>query len=566
MLQSLIVLGNARENLKMTSLEIEPASDMPESTRQSGTIHHNPANRRRDRSRAFYVDIALALLLVSSLVVACVLLSGKKDLWVDEGYSLALVTDPSFVHSMYSLTHAVDGGMPLYYVVVRLWVKLYGASLLSLRLFSCLGISVGLLILWRVLCRFQSNLAAVIAIFSAAGTSVFVLSQIAEARFYGVYFACAAGVLAVHYLLVKRTASKSIVLFAILVHLLLVMSHPLGVLYSGAAILALAISDLLSSSFRLLLYLRLCSAWLVLLIWIRPLSAVADLGRPHNWAPVPSVADVFIFFLPSLSLLFVSIPIIAILSLLKSGTARPAAEEIAHDPFWKPLLLHGFAYLAVPVLVAVISWLGHPLFVYRYFLPSMLGASIVMGYVLHIFLPGKTMSTLQTGAAWVLALGMFAWPAWDSWRSPARHFYQFLDRATPPGIPVIVEDGDTFIPLTYYSHQKNSPYFYAMDWETALHSRSAHATVEHKLLRNAKAVGYYRDRIISTEDALCSFERFIVLDSPGLAWFEERVLPNSSFQVQLIGAMANSDPGPTKVWLVSRLSRPTGCQEPASLQ
>ncbi len=98
-----------------------------------------------------------------------------------------------------------------------------------------------------------------------------------------------------------------------------------------------------------------------------------------------------------------------------------------------------------------------------------------------------------------------------------------------------------------------------VDWDAALHSLSLHATVQYKLLRNARSVGYYPGRIIDNQRALCDFPKFIVLDSPGLGWFEERIKNNPDFAVKRLGSMPSRDPGPTQAWMVTRVTPSSAC-------
>jgi len=107
----------------------------------------------------------------------------------------------------------------------------------------------------------------------------------------------------------------------------------------------------------------------------------------------------------------------------------------------------------------------------------------------------------------------------------------------------------------YLSQKATRPYYYTLDWDAALQSRRAGATLEYKLLRNAKMSGYSSDRIIDTHQALCSFESFLVLDDPTLAWFRTRVFRNPDFEVDHVGDFAPD----RQLWLVKRLSQGADC-------
>jgi hypothetical protein len=497
--------------------------------------------------RSLVFDLVLPLVAVASLVAACLLASPKKELWVDEGYSLRVLTDKSLYHAMYAVTHGVDGGMPLYYITAYIWAKVFGYSLLALRLFSCIGICAGVLVLWQTMRGIYSRVAVALGVLAAVVTSALVLTQNVEIRYYGLYFAWATIVLAVHRRLVQRTPGPKLVLFAVMAHGALVMSHPLGVLYSGAAILALLVSDYRSHALRLGLYATLCASWLTILAWIRPILNVYDIGRPHNWLVPPDLSEVVSFF--SISPF---VPISILLSVCLTAINPAGKREEKQDSSASVMTLHAVGYLLVPIVVAITSWLLSPLFYDRYFLPSTLGAAIVLTHVVDSILPTKRLVFSQSLGVSALVLVMLVWPVWTSWRMPKNENFERLDRTLAKGVPVIVEDGNTFLPLTYYTHRKPSPYYYVLDWDTAWDSPSRHATVQYKLMRNAKAVGYTKDRIIETRDALCDFDRFIVLDTPSISWFEERVLLNRNFHVENIGYLGYAEPGPNHIWMVTR--------------
>src|SRR5664279_6585640 len=82
------------------------------------------------------LDCILPLLTVGVLLTACVLGSARKEIWIDEVHTLVVTTDHSVPHMMHALANAVDGGMPLYYLLAHGWGLLFGNSLLALRLLS----------------------------------------------------------------------------------------------------------------------------------------------------------------------------------------------------------------------------------------------------------------------------------------------------------------------------------------------------------------------------------------------------------------------------------------------
>ncbi len=90
-----------------------------------------------------------------------------------------------------------------------------------------------------------------------------------------------------------------------------------------------------------------------------------------------------------------------------------------------------------------------------------------------------------------------------------------------------------------------------------MHSARTDATVDYKLLRNAKAAGYSSDRIIDSRQALCLFQTFLVLDHPQLAWFRERIFNNPTIK----SSTSLIFPLDRQLWLVKRLPNSAQCSK-----
>jgi len=504
--------------------------------------------RREEQAWNWVLDWILPLLTVLVLLASCVLGSAKKEIWIDEAYTLQVITDPSLPHMMHALANAVDGGMPLYYILAHAWGVAFGTSLSTLRLLSSIFVCAGVLLLWSTLRRAYTAWAVSLAIVATTVTSAILLHQNVEARYYGFYFACAALVFAVHLRLTATLApSRRLVMAAILAHGALVMSHPFGVLYSGTAIAGLAFTDYRSGRLRWSLYAALAASWLLLLAWIGPILKVHDLAQPRNWTPIPTTTEV-------LELFEFGSPCLAFGLLMGTGLtalAPKATDESGIPDSSAPLLYHAFAFLLPPIPVALLSWGSSSLFVARYFLPSLIGAATLIAYLLDSRLRTVRLNFALRFAWCVLLAVILAWPLLSIEKTRDNRF-EVLDRSIPLGLPVMTADAHVFLPLTYLSHKPGRPYYYPLDWDAAL---STGSTVDYKLMRNASAAGYSSDRIIDGRQALCRFESFLVLDDPKLAWFRERIFNNPDYEVEHLGNF----PEGRQLWLVKRLPNNTQC-------
>jgi hypothetical protein len=493
--------------------------------------------------------VLLPLLAIFTLLACVIIISPKKELWVDEAYSLRVLTDPSLRHMLNALANGVDGGLPLYYVLAHAWAKLFGTSLMSLRLFSSLLMCVGVLALWVALRRAYSLVAVSLAIFAGVANCEIVLRQEIDVRFYGLYFACSALVVLAVESQANEAFSLRAVFLAIGAHAALLLSHPLGILYSAASIFGLVLSDWRHAKLRWPIYGALLSSWLVLLVWLRPIIRIFDLVQPRNWVSTPNWSTIQDFAMQWSPALLGTVAALVVMRLVSRQGASKSDDKHPAILFWQ-----GMAFLLVPVAVAIKSNLGSSLFLDRYFLPSAIGVAVFVADFADRLLRRRQLSSVSI-AVWLLAVATLAAMPIRKALASGIIQYQWLDGSLQrsfPGLPVLVEDANAFMPLDYYSAEHGRPYFYVLDWQAALDSPSAHATLQYKLMRNGRSVGYNQDRILDGDRAACRFERFVVLNSRGLSWFEERVMDDPGMKVELVGQLPFPDPAPSQVYLVTR--------------
>ncbi len=488
---------------------------------------------------------------VGVLLLACWMGSAQRDMWLDEAFTVQLLTDHSLVHMMHGLANAADGGMPLYYLLAYGWGSLFGVTLLSLRLLSSLFICVGVLLLWSALRKTYSLLAVALSIAATTVTSGALLHQNVEARYYGFYFACAVLVFAAHFRLSRQPRpSRRLLVGAIVAHVALLMSHPFGVLYSAAAIIALLFSDYRRRMVRWRLYFALASSWLVLLAWIVPITRLHDVAVPHNWPPAPTFTDV-------LSLYSFASPCLAfgiIFGIGLTAFASSAQEKQPSPPDASPLLACAVAYLVPPLLIALVSVGDSSFFVDRYFIPSLIGVATLVASLFDARLRAVKLTPVFQLAWMLLFAALLIWPITRT-QALKDNGFLFIDEHLPPNMPVIVTDAQVFLPLSYLSQKPSRPYYYPLDWDAAVHSTIRGVTVDYKLMRNAKESGYSSDRILEADQLRCSFSEFLVLDNPKYRWFQDRIVNNPDYVARQLGNL----PHDMQLWAITRSPGSASC-------
>ncbi len=203
-------------------------------------------------------EVLLLCCSLLSLVVSCILWSSHKQAWMDEIFTWKEVSDRSLWHLYYAIQHGADGGQPLFYTTAWLWAKAFGTGVLTLRLYSCVAMCGALLVTWRTIRRFYGLWATAFGVLAIWGTSGVLLEQNVEARFYGLYMLAVAISVDVYTRLVARPVpTRSLLVLTFLSQAALVLTHVLGLIYSGLILLALILFDAAKGRLRFKVYLVL---------------------------------------------------------------------------------------------------------------------------------------------------------------------------------------------------------------------------------------------------------------------------------------------------------------------
>ena len=223
-----------------------------------------------------------------SLAICCVVTSSRKYFWFDELYTWQFVTDPSLRHMLYALYHGAGGAPPFYHLTMRAWTAIFGRSERAFRMPSCLAFMAALSITWVTLRRAFGRWPAAVGTLFVFGLSPLIMRQVAEARFYGLLTALVALAVYLYMRAVSReTVSRGLLVATWLTHVALLYTHFYGALYSGAILVAWIVCDRLHGRPWHGGYVAILLAWVAFLPWLPAARAVSDIGKPHNWVPVP---------------------------------------------------------------------------------------------------------------------------------------------------------------------------------------------------------------------------------------------------------------------------------------
>ncbi len=374
-------------------------------------------------------------------------LSSKNPMGLDEFFAWNLLSDPSFTHAVGSWSRGADSGGFLYYALLWPLVRLTHGSVLAVRLFSATCFLLAGITWWRALSRWMAPRSAALGIGLVWFSNGFLLSYIAQVRFYTplVLFAALATLATLQALEAERTSRRDLI-FVFAAHACLVLIHMLGTVYSALLVAASLLSERPRTR-SLTVAAAGLSSWLLLL----PCRTAIRTGSTNATSLVqPGLYDLLRYYLHwSASLPVLLVAFGGLVWLLRDLHRGAKGTGIASETRRESAALC-LAFLPAPLCLFLLCLLVRPLGALRYLLPyalclctlcaygmtrlqrreggryagSIALACLLLTAVLHV----RALRTLPVG------------PALDVGRLPA----------LAQGKPIVVADEQTFFRLQYY--------------------------------------------------------------------------------------------------------------------
>ena len=513
-----------------------------------------------------YLIPALAMIF---LLTSCVVISYKKYIHNDEVLCFYLLTDRSFRHMLVAWSDKFTQAPPLFFILGWLWDKIFGSSLLSLRLFSSVSFGLSCIIVWIVIRRSYDFWSTTIGTLSVFCLSRLVLYLSAEVKWYGLFtLVCACGLLQFDLLNREDQPSWKSLIVNGLTHCAIVLTHLYGGFYSGAILGAFVVRDYYFGTFRKSVYFSVAFSWMILIILSPVLISQSDNSAkwfvPYSlWATINLSTPFPQFYFFILVLLLISILLyVAEVTTFKEPDALDTDQTRRNSRIG--LLIFAVFLLMVPFVAWVITATIRPIFNDRYILPTItLSWPILLAYLVAQLAPdqrfyfsasttnmfARVPFTSRTSIFAALTLALLLYPLYYAKEYPQITEHRGYPELHQPGatdvdygypdLPIALEAGHDFLPRFYYS-AKPSRYFHILDWETAVNNAtSAFATGDYVFL---EALSRQYPFIQSVQSAvfLKKHERFLVLNEGehnygGGKWFETRIKNNPDYQIKQLG-------------------------------
>jgi len=518
------------------------------------------------------LEIAYILVISVVLVLLCVRRSHQHDLWPDEVLSLTIFRAGSWQHMMHGWFGGVDGGGIAYYLFGRPWMLLFGFTPLSMRLFSTAAVILSIVLLWIAVRRFYSTLSIIISITVVYLSSVTILWQNINGRFYGLFLAAAAFNVWIFIRLTtaQQTSRRDYFLFAI-AQSLLIGSHVLGLIYSFAFIAGLFLFDIYHRHLRPRLYLCGVAGWSVLVLSLPAMMRTTSVAQKVFWTVKPRSRDLLlaVFAYSNVAKRFASLLILcaSITWLLHRFFWRrePSHIDVCLDR--EPLRFLIAIFWLAELIIFAKSQVGISIFADRYLLPVALATVLLLAELLEasvshlpVFLRGIA-SPVPTILLATASFAIFARHALvtDVYGPiyPRAGYTQRIMATLPKDEVVVVTPPQIYELLAL--EDPTHHYIFMNDRSFDLRPGTpVRDLAGFRLLDNWKAAGFYSNEILSCSQALADYPRFtlVVADSQQ-DWLNDRILQNVNLSKTKIASV--DDFITFTVWRIERVGHIPSC-------
>lgn len=376
---------------------------------------------------------------------------GARPIWYDEAFSVFLA-ERDWVSIVRGT--AVDVQPPLYYFLLHVWLAL-GENLFAMRFLSVVLSMLVVILVYALARRWFTERVACLAMFFTA-LAPFQIYHAQELRMYALF---ALGTLLYAYGISLQLAHSSIprlpsfvlrpLSFIILGALIALYAHTLAALTLVAANVYLLLTRQWRAQRHLLTVQAIALFAFAPWLWFVP-TQVAGIQRAY-WTHAPGLADILQLLLVFTAHLPLPMPVLGVALFITLAIFALAALELARAfrrgaPRALGLIL-AFA-LIPPVLMFLLSYVMHPIFVPRGVIASSLAYYIALAYFV-----ARAPRALPLALAMVIAVITlpFYYSTWGEWRrAPFEEANRFL-RAHAHADDVILHDNKlSFFPMHFY--------------------------------------------------------------------------------------------------------------------
>ncbi|MEN9921704.1 MAG: hypothetical protein RLZZ517_682 [Candidatus Parcubacteria bacterium] len=449
---------------------------------------------------------------------------------MDEILTYYSASRPTFFSMLSFATDSINAGNYAYFIIVWFWSKIFSPSIVSLRLFSSLGVAVGAILLFVSLKKIYGEKSATLATLITFAFSTIIMFQNSEARFYGLLIAltCLLFFISIKYEEEKKP-NKFIIIQLFLINGLLPLVHFFGFAYSLLFTLSVFLSDLIHKRLRWWYYFYSFAGWVLFLPFIPAFKKTLELSKPHFWILKPNIDTLINLYASEKSMYYVLLSTGLFFVLLKiyfkyKVETKTRGEGLA--------LIISVLSISFPIVIYFYSLYFQSMFLDRYMLIFILGFCIISSSFFSRVIPQvhpNFYSKIIYSTFVAIFVCMPVYLGIKEIKTNVSLIPPAYDNPLPIGLPVVTDSPPHYLPRFYYGSTQRE-YYFVLDWEVALLPHSTlNATQDFKAMQNLKKQIPIQN-IMYTKDFLDTFSDFVVMSSPGHFWFDTRIKNNSIYE------------------------------------
>jgi hypothetical protein len=500
-------------------------------------------------------------------------------LWLDELYTVSLMSAASLTDLWAAIVLGLDGNPPVYMTTAWLLVHAVPQSVSWTEALTWLNVAftvASLVFLYRVSRRLVSAPASWMASFLFAVVNNGPIYLALELRTYALYFfTITASIL--WQLRVMENRRRADVLLLATLYCLLAQAHTFGIIY----VLCISLSAYVSITHNGNRPTRLClfpmvPAILVFACWLPFLLIQIEVAEPYGWIPRPGILELVKSAFPSAVSALIGLGEIACLAGFLPWYFRIVREH-SQMPLLRPLDVErsaqSFRFVCVLLvsisLFAMFAWAVSraffPLFVARYFTPNLIISfalnAAVCEFLVEFFqteivrpIPPALVQMLALIPPTLLAVVFL-------YKIPVAPQIPCLDETgaffeepfVRHGIPIVVESPHVWFPRTYYSRYR-SLYLFPLDWAVVLKfpTRAANNASDFNIMERFKLFARV-STILPTEEIVQKYPEFLVVNESGRAWYHNLTNVRLVSAIKLAETPADPEGRSCVLWHVQKV-------------
>lgn len=382
------------------------------------------------------------------------LLASRKPMWIDELFTYYISGLPTISDIWSALLTGGEQIPPLFHIITRVSLSLFGVSELAIRLPEVLGVWVMSLCLFRFVAKRSAALYGFAAMLFPLVTKA--SSYAYEARPYGIVLGFA-GVALVCWQSAVEGHHRKLSLIGLAVSLAAAVScHYYAVLLllplaSGEAVRSISLR-------RLDLPIWVASGFgLIPLFLFAPLIQQARTHSAIFWAQPHwgQMIDFYYSLLTPALLPLVGMLIVAAMystTLPAGGVSNPKQASHATPQLYE--VAAAFGFVAIPVVAVILAKFITGAATARYALPSVIGFSILFAFAAHRLLDGRAIigaSLVVVLCSGFVVLEVRTFQSMVEVSSAQAKTYEFLRLNNENQLPIVASDPHTFMTLAHYA-------------------------------------------------------------------------------------------------------------------